>query len=377
MNIGLLLPGFSRDLQDWAIPVQQNYVRELSAVDTVRVLALRYPPLHDPYVLAGAQVVPLAGGSYTRGFARLALWRRALRTLTALHRRQPFDLLHAMWADETGLIAAWAGRRLGVPVVVSVLGGELVGFADIDYGLQRSRFSRWIVGQALRGADAVIVQAGHTRRLLAQSAYAVPDARVHTIPLGVDPERFTPGTPGNRRHLIHVGALVDVKAQETLLRALALLEGVTLDIVGEGWLLPDLQALAATLGLEQRVRFVGAVAHPDLPAFYREAALHVFASRHETGPLTILEAAACGVPSVGTAVGLLPDYPALGVAVPVGDVPALAQSVGALLNDPVRLTTLRRLALDAARDELSIQQTVLRCRRLYSHLVNDYAVRTQ
>jgi hypothetical protein len=164
VNVGILLPGFSSNEQDWAIPVQLNLVREMSQHDDVRVLALRYPQRRDCYNIFGAAVYSLGVGQ-VRGLRRLALWWDALRMLRRLHQQKPFDVLHSMWADETGLIAAWAGRWLTIPVVVSVAGGELVGFDDIGYGLQRSVFSRWTVRQALTGADRVVVACSYIRRL--------------------------------------------------------------------------------------------------------------------------------------------------------------------------------------------------------------------
>ncbi len=263
MRIGCLLPGFSSDPDDWAIPVQQNLAREIAKQDDLRVIALRYPHRRDRYVIDGVIVYSLGAGQ-VRGVGRLALWLDALRLITRLHHEKPFDLLHAMWADETGLIAAWAGRRLDVPVVVSILGGELVGLRDIGYGLQLSRFSRWIVDQALKGADRIVVPGSTVRRLIP----TIPDHRIATITLGADADRFTPsGTPPDPNRLIHVASLVPVKDQATLLRALALLDlSVTLDMVGEGSERAKLEALSGDLGITGRVRFVGAVAHPDLPA---------------------------------------------------------------------------------------------------------------
>src|SRR5687768_1697440 len=116
MNIGILLPGFSAHADDWAIPVQQNLMAELARTDDVRILALRYPHHRNRYTFNGATVIPLGVGQ-VRGMKRLQLWVNAVRTLRRLHQERPFDVLHAMWADETGLIAAWAGRLLGVPVV--------------------------------------------------------------------------------------------------------------------------------------------------------------------------------------------------------------------------------------------------------------------
>lgn len=370
MKIGLLLPGFSSRSDDWAIPVQQNLAHELAAHDHVRIVALRYPHQRTPYTLGGAAVYPLGAGQ-VRGVGRLRLWWDALRLIRRLHRQQPFDVLHAMWADETGLVAVWAGRQLGIPVVVSVLGGELVGLREIDYGLQRSRFSRWIVGQAL-GADRMIVPGSYIRGLIAQAGYRVPDSKIVSLTLGVDAARFTPApTPAAPNHLIHVASLVPVKDQVTLLRAFALLDPrTTLDILGTGTLLAKLEALAAELHIADRVRFLGAVAHPHLPAHYQRASLAVLSSRHEAGALATLEAAACALPVVSTDVGIVRDYPAIGVTVPVGDPPALARAIQALLDDPARKQALAQSARATIERELTIQHTAAALRALYAELVS-------
>jgi glycosyltransferase involved in cell wall biosynthesis len=367
MNIGLVLPGFSADEGDWALPVQVNLVRTLTQRDTVRVLALRYPHRQDSYTAFGATVMALGAGQ-ARGRARLALWRDALRTIKQMHTETPFDVLHGMWADETGLLTVWAGRRLGVQSVVSILGGELTRLHDIDYGLQRGLFSRWIVGQALR-ADAVVMAGAYARERIRAARYRVPDSRLHIIPMGVDTRLFRPdATPRDPRRLVHVGSLVPVKDQATLLRALARLEGVTLDIIGDGTERTRLAALAESLGIAGRVHFLGAVPHTDLPLFYRRATLHVMTSRSEALPLAALEAAACGTPTICTAAGALPNYPAIALTVPVGDDAALAQAISDLLDNPQQLSVRRAAALDAVRHRLTIYHTAAKLRDLYATL---------
>jgi len=379
MNIGILLPGFSSDENDWAIPVQLNLVREMAQHDDVRVLALRYPHRRDCYSVYRATVYSLGVGQ-VRGVRRLNLWLDALLMLRRLHREKPFDVLHAMWADETGLIAVWAGKWLGIPSVVSIAGGELARLDDIGYGLQRGAFSRWIVGQALK-ADRVIAACSYARGLINKAGYVVSERRIRTITLGVDTGVFSTLTPtpspsgrGEQdrviyKRLIHVASLVGVKDQAMLLRAMARLPAdVTLDILGTGPEEQHLRELAAQLNIADRVNFVGAVHHRDLPQYYRQAAINVLTSRHEGLGMVTLEAAACGLPTVSTAVGLLPDVPAMGITVPVGDDEALAQAIRDLLENPQKREVLAQSAYETVRAQYTIQHTVDQFRSLYAEL---------
>jgi glycosyltransferase involved in cell wall biosynthesis len=370
VNIGILLPGFSAHEDDWALPVQQNLARALAQSHDVRIITLRYPHHRRPYTLNDARVYPLGAGQ-ARGLGRLKLWWHALRLVERLHRETAFDVLHAMWADETGLIAAWTGRWLGVPSVVSILGGELVGLREIGYGLQRGMFSHWIVGQALK-ADRVIVASDYVERLIGRAGYAVPSGRVVRGTLGVDAELFSPtDTPADPYKIINVASLVKVKDQAMLLRAVAHLASdlpVTLDIVGTGGEGDRLHALASELGIRERVNFIGAVAHPELPAYYRRAALCALTSRHEVLAMATLEAAACGLPVVSTAVGTLPDYPSIGVTVPVGDDQALASAIRDLLLKPERRAALGRSARATIERDFTIEGTAVRLLELYASL---------
>jgi len=109
---------------------------------------------------------------------------------------------------------------------------------------------------------------------------------------------------------------------------------VRLDCVGEDALDGEVQRLARVLGLADRVVFHGFVCPEELPAFYRQAHLHVMSSRHESQGVVVLEAAAAGLPTVGTRVGLLDTLaPAAACAVPPGDARALADAISALLPD--------------------------------------------
>jgi glycosyltransferase involved in cell wall biosynthesis len=336
MNIGLIVPGFSADAADWCIPALRNLAGQLARSAGVRVVALRYPYRAARYSVCGADVLAL-GGAQRRGPASLALWRRALAVLIDEHRRRPFDRLHAFWATESGAIAALAARLLKIPCVVSLAGGELVGLREIGYGDQLRLGNRLKVRVALGAATAVTAGSAYMADL------ARPWLRLAALrrPLGVDLGLFSPGV-GTLDHgpprIVHVASLVPVKDQALLLRAAGLLHArrvaFRLDIAGAGPLEGQLRALAGRLGIAEQVRFLGAIEHDQLPNLYRGAAAFALSSRHEAQCMAALEAAACGVPVVGTAVGAIPELaPGGALPAPVGDAAALAEHLAGVLGD--------------------------------------------
>ncbi|HEX7587393.1 MAG TPA: glycosyltransferase, partial [Anaerolineae bacterium] len=102
----------------------------------------------------------------------------------------------------------------------------------------------------------------------------------------------------------------------TLLDAMAQLESyeACLEIVGSGELETELTAHAKNLGISSRVRFSGSIPHHLLPNKYRSADLFVQSSCHEAQGMALLEAAACGIASAGTPVGILPELAREGAA---------------------------------------------------------------
>ena len=348
MRIGLVVPGFSADAEDWCIPALRDLVTQLALQHEVRVLALRYPYRAARYEVFGAQVTALGGGGGTK-ISSAGVWAGALRELAAEHRQQPFSVLHAFWANETGMITAIAGRLLRVPSVVSLAGGELVGLRDIAYGGQLARTERMKVRLALNLATVVT---GGSNSVLALAAPWLagrrPD-RVQRLPFGVDTELFAPGVPSANEplRLLHVAGLNPVKDQVTLLRAVAMARGrgpsFVLEFVGNGRPDVTLRELAHTLGIEDVVRFLGAIPHHQMPSVYQRASLFVLSSRHEAQGMVLLEAAACGLPIVATSVGVAPELaPQAAVTVPIADAEAMAAAINSLLRDPERRMAMGR-----------------------------------
>jgi glycosyltransferase involved in cell wall biosynthesis len=375
MKVGLIAPGFSADAADWCIPVLVDAVRELGRQVELHVFALRYPYRRAWYELHGAQVHALGGGE-TRDAGRAALLARACRALIAESRRGRFDVLHALWADEPGAVAVTAGRLLRTPTVVSVMGGELVGLPDIGYGGQLSWSGRILSTLALRAGDRVTAGCDRSVELAIRALEPEGRAKVVRLPWGVDPGVFEPATKpvdleGTLR-LLHVGSLVPVKDQTTLLRALARLRasnpGAHLHLAGDGPLRSVLCRQASELGLAGSVTFHGHVPRHHLPGFYRAADLLVLSSRFESQAVVVLEAALCNLPTIGTDVGLIADFaPEAAIAVPVGDDAGLAAAVASLRDGKTR-RSLTEAARRRAHSEGLAAQTAGRLVELYREL---------
>ncbi|NOX62958.1 MAG: glycosyltransferase family 4 protein [Chloroflexi bacterium] len=374
MRIGLITPGFDAHEGDWAIPALSNLVRELGRRHDVRVFALRYPHRRGWYEVFGVEVQAL-GGAETRGPARGALLTRALMALRRSHEERPFDALHGFWADEPGFLAVLAARWWRIPAIVSVMGGELVGFADIGYGGQLSRIGRGLIRFSLARADRVTVGSGW---LAERARRWTREERLSVAPLGVDAARFRPdgrveklvGSPA----LLHAASLVPIKDQATLLAAFARLRAnfpdAHLHMIGGGPLREKLTDLARTLGAFEHITFHGPVLHPRLPPFYRGADLFLLSSRFESQNLAVLEALACGCPVAGTRVGVLPELLPANCLAPPGDAAALADAAASLLADEPGRAALAAKLSQRVRREYALTSTLHKLEHIAKALYN-------
>ncbi len=367
MKLALVVPGgVDRSGAVRVIPALLALVERLAAHHELHVYALRQEARPAAWDLAGAHVRNVGVG-WTR--------MRAVYAICAEHRASPFHLVHSIWAGACGLIAVSAAHLLRIPSVVHVAGGELVCLPDIAYGGCLTWPRRLQEKVVLAGASAVTAASGPMVRTLAAFGRTA-----HRLPLGVDLRRWPIRAPVQRMRdeplrLVHVASLNRVKDQPMLLRALALLgsSGVPFqaDIVGEDTLGGEVQALARRLGLLECVRFRGFVPHGELHPIISAAHLMVVSSRHEAGPLAMLEAAALGVPTVGTAVGHLAEWaPEAALAVPVGDCVRLAAAIRVVASDEVLRQRLAHAAQQRACQE-DADHTAQQFERLYAQLGVD------
>ena len=110
--------------------------------------------------------------------------------------------------------------------------------------------------------------------------------------------------------------------------------GLRLEVIGDGRLRGDLERLAGQLGVGDRISFLGQLPRAEMPARYRAATLLLVTSRHEGQSMVAVEAAASGIPVVGTRVGVLPDLGSGALTVPVGDEAALVAAAAISARRP-------------------------------------------
>jgi len=364
VRIALIVPGgVDRSGEYRVIPALLALIRRLAEHDEVHVFALHQEDGAGTWDLAGACI-------HNVGSRRTRL--RALRWICNMHRASPFSTVHSIWSGSGGQVAVAAAALLGIPSLIHIGGGELVALPDIGYG----RLLRWQgrVSERLVLRAASVITAASVPIIEEIARLGLTAERV---PLGVDLDTWPVRAPARRSggspaRLVHVASLNRVKDQATLLRALASLthQGASfeMDIIGEDTLHGEMQRLAAELGLLPRVRFHGFMTRRQLRPIVAAAHLMVVSSRHETGPVAVLEAAVAGVPTIGTYVGHIAEWaPAAALAVPVGDSVALAAAIDQLLGDEeLRL----RVAREAQRRVLAedADYTAQRFRALYASL---------
>ena len=299
------------------------------------------------------------------------------------------DVIHAhYWTS--GLAALTAGRRTGVPVVqsyhdlgVTARRHRVVGTGDPVTGEvdppRRIGYER-VLG---RGADLIVAQGQEEVRELIH--LGVPRSRMTVVPPGVDQEGFAPEGPVATRHpdrprVLSVGRLIERKGFQDLVRAMRIVPEAECVVVGApaaGSLDADpfaerLRRLADSCGVADRVRLVGPVPRAELASWYRSADLVVAAPWYEPFARTSLEAMACGVPVVGTAVGGLADTVVDGLTgdlVPPRDPRALGTAVRRLLREPVRRFSYASAALDRVRNMYSWQRAADRLTTAYAGLL--------
>lgn len=230
---------------------------------------------------------------------------------------------------------------------------------------------------ALRAVDSVFVD---NHWLFDQIRREIPRQRVYFAPCGIDADFFTPGPRyADDGYLLAVGRFSDPRKNVRLLfDAYARLcarrpSTPELVLVGKAPTDADL-AYLRTLPCAGRVRIVTDVSGEELAQWYRGASVFVLSSEEEGLGIVIIEAMGAAVPVVSTDCGgpsttVVPGE--TGVLTPVGDAAALADSIGAMLDDPARAAEMGRAGRARVEAEFTLQAAGAHYLRVYDELLGE------
>ncbi len=220
-----------------------------------------------------------------------------------LLKRQRFDLINSHFVVPTAPSAQLLATSFKVPHVLSLHGGDLY---DPSKRMSPHRLPvvRRLIRALIQKADRVVAQSTDTVDS-ARRIYRI-DRPIDVIPLGIVPypvrasERSAFGIGDDRFVMATVGRLIPRKGLEELLRVIHDLDDPRdlLLVIGSGPARPALERLAADLGIENRVRFMGWVSEEEKWDLLALSDLYISTSMHEGFGLVFLEAMHCGLPVV-------------------------------------------------------------------------------
>lgn len=284
----------------------------------------------------------LTGPGHTLYPQRAALFERGVRSTVARIRETfPFDLIHAHFTYPDAAAAHRLAQRYHVPFVIT----EHAPWTQASYADSHVRREALA---AARDAASILAVSETVRATIA--AFGIDTHHVRVVPVGVDASLFVPGRREDRRgdQILFVGWPNFNKGIDVLLQAMAQLKqsgapGRLLLAGGSYYRDTRLQEerlhqLADSLGLGDRVAFVGWQPQEEVARLMAESAVLVLPSRAESFGAVLVEALACGTPVVATRCGgpeeIVRDD--VGLLVPTEDVAELAGAISDVLKNPNR-----------------------------------------
>jgi glycosyltransferase involved in cell wall biosynthesis len=289
-------------------------------------------------------------------------------------------LIHAHFGIE-GVYALPLAQRLKIPLVTTFHGFDatlstaalLCSPAWAHYALFRHRLAR--------EGDLFLCASSFIRERVLALGFPEERTRIHYI--GVDCQAIRPRDAGEETPtVLHVARLVPVKGTSTLIRAFAAVAArrpdLQLVIIGDGPRKRALEGLARSLGMAERIRFLGALAHAEVMAWMRRALLLALPSVRTAGGrveglgMALLEAAATGLPVVASNLGGIPECVIdgrTGLLVPERDAGALAGRMEDLLGDPAARRGMGRAARALVEQRFDLRRQTATLESLYDSVL--------
>ncbi|MBK9453919.1 MAG: glycosyltransferase [Bacteroidetes bacterium] len=300
-HIVFVTPGFAKSESDSVCtPYLQDYFRALKSARPdwrISIVAMQYPYQKGSYTWEGITVQAIGGKN--RRLSKPWVWKRTAKAIQSLHNVQPIDVMHSFWLTEATQVASKVASKLGIQHFASAMGQD-VGTKNRQ--LKRLPFDKMKV-IAISEFNAELVKKAIGREADAMIPFAVAEAdidRTNNADRPID--------------VLVVGSLIPVKRYERILRIVKMVSelhpNIHVEVIGSGPERAKMERLAAALGIQDKVQFLGELPRAAVLAKMSQAKVFLHASAMEGTGLVLLEALGRGAHVVTSAVGVGASLPA-------------------------------------------------------------------
>ena len=375
MRIAWITTGFSKDENDYGgAAAIHNLARELSLSKEIdlTIFSLYYPADKSEYNFHNAKVYSFARSGKTSKLEKMRLWKRCRKKFEEEHRGNKFDIIHSMWAGESGYIASRLSKKFNIPFIANICGGELAEISKIKYGSRRKFWQKTFVNMTFETADKIVAGSAYIVDKIGVYYSNTVQNKVLKIPFGVDENLFYPNKWKSERPfpiLITIGSAVDVKGYNYMLQVVNRIRKNYPDLVlvicgrdDEG----KLKNMVNKLDLSDNVAIKGFVDYENIPAELNEADIFVLSSLYESQNMSLIEAAFCGLPVVSTRVGVAEEI--TNNLVNPGDAEQLADKLTEVIENYVDEYKKAASKILELKEKFSLANSVNRFIELYKSL---------
>ncbi len=287
---------------------------------------------------------------------------KAYKYSKKLKKQKKFDLIHAFFGIPCGFIA----MKLRVPYIVSLRGSDVPFYNKRFYWLDKLIFKR-LSRVVWKKAKAVIANSQDLKNLALQTS---PKEKISIIYNSVDIQKFKPIPDKQAKNkiikIISTGRLIKRKGYEYLIEAVAEMNNIQVELIGDGNLKEELEKLAKEK--EANISFLGKKKHNELVLYLQKADIFCLPSLNEGMSNSLLEAMACGLPIITTDTGgareLIKDN---GFIVGKGSSPEIKRAIKNYLDNPELLKQHGQKSREIA-EKMSWDNVALEYKETYKSL---------
>ena len=297
----------------------------------------------------------------SKGF--LTLWKNLLvypkgLWLARLVRSLGVHHIHAQWASTTSTMALVASRVSGIGWSFTAHSGDIAANNLLEEKLRYAAFARFISQSGIAMAAS-----------LCPGGLSGKERLIH---MGVDMPPNEPKTETAKPVIVCPAFLLPVKGHQFLFESIALLRDrglrLILELIGDGPLRSELEALGAKLAIGQSVRFLGQIPVEDLLKLYSTSHVAIVvlpsvdlgSNLCEGIPVSLMEAMSFGIPVISTRTGGIPELlgGGAGIIVPPEDPVALANAIESVLRDLGLRSTLAKLGRQRVSSDFNVRSSM-------------------